>query len=101
MAVPPQPGSAWSRKTEPCCTRVRSDRGGGEPAMSAGRRSGKLDRRAILTGGGAAAGTLALAGQSARAQRGRAHDAPVVETTAGKVAGASNGPGSIFKGISS
>jgi para-nitrobenzyl esterase len=58
-----------------------------------------LDRRAILTGGGAAAGTLALAGQSARAQRGRAHDAPVVETTAGKVAGSSNGPVSIFKGI--
>jgi para-nitrobenzyl esterase len=42
---------------------------------------------------------LALASQTARAQEARMSQTPVVETTAGKVAGASNGPVHVFKGI--
>src|SRR4030081_42681 len=99
MDAPPRPGSAWSRKTERCCTRVRNDQRHRNPAMMAEAQRKDLDRRSLLAAGGAAAGLRPLAAQGARAQRGGAHDAPVVETTAGKVAGASNGPVSIFKGI--
>jgi para-nitrobenzyl esterase len=53
-----------------------------------------LDRRSLLAGSGAA-GVLALTSQPAQPQQG----APVVETTAGKVAGASNSSAHVFKGI--
>ena len=57
-----------------------------------------LDRRSLLAGSGAA-GMLALASHAVRAQEGRMSHTPVVETTAGKVAGAGNGPVHVFKGI--
>jgi para-nitrobenzyl esterase len=55
---------------------------------------GVLNRRSLLAGSGAA-GTLALASRAVQAQR----SAPVVETSAGKAAGSSNGPVNVFKGI--
>jgi para-nitrobenzyl esterase len=57
---------------------------------------GRIDRRSLLAGGGI--GIAALATRGARAQT-IASSGPVVETTAGKVAGLANGPVQIFKGI--
>jgi para-nitrobenzyl esterase len=60
-------------------------------------RGGKrMDRRSLLTCGGI--GMIALAARGARAQT-LASSGSIVETTAGKVAGLTNGPVRIFKGI--
>jgi para-nitrobenzyl esterase len=60
--------------------------------------AGWMDRRCLLAGGGAGLGALAV--RRARAQgRPPIGPAPIVETTAGKVAGYANGPVRIFKGI--
>jgi para-nitrobenzyl esterase len=56
---------------------------------------GRIDRRSLLASGGA--GMLALAAREAGAQAPAA--GATVETTAGKVAGYTNGPVQIFKGI--
>jgi para-nitrobenzyl esterase len=58
--------------------------------------AGWVDRRCLLAGG--AAGLAALAARRARAQA-LTGAGPIVETTAGKVAGYANGPVRIFKGI--
>jgi para-nitrobenzyl esterase len=60
------------------------------------RGAGSVDRRCLLAGG--AAGLGALAARRARAQA-LTGPGPIVETTAGKVAGYANGPVRIFKGI--
>jgi para-nitrobenzyl esterase len=60
------------------------------------RGTGWVDRRRLLAGG--AAGLAGLAARRARAQA-LTGPGPIVETTAGKVAGYANGPVRIFKGI--
>jgi para-nitrobenzyl esterase len=67
--------------------------------MSAGRRSRELDRRALLACGGAA-GICALGSQGPWAQTtASVASRAIVETTAGRVAGATRGPVTVFKGI--